>query len=92
MSYKEQTYFTKMLENARKKVVVGGRYIHSKSGGEYILTDLVIIEDVEAVGVVYQAVYGERLKWLRPIDNFTGMVEIDGVRRARFELVEKGAK
>jgi hypothetical protein len=79
-----------MLEDAHKKVAIGEKYIHSKSGGEYTILDFVIIEATEEVGVVYQAEYGEKLKWLRTLDNFTEAVEIDGRKVLRF--VKKEAK
>jgi hypothetical protein len=78
-----------MLSEAAKLVKVGGRYRHSKSGGEYIVTDLVLVEATENVGVVYSAEYGERFRWLRSVDDFVAEVEIDGVRRKRFELMEE---
>jgi hypothetical protein len=84
MSHKAQEYFVKMLEDARKKVAVGEKYIHSKSGGEYTVLDLAIIETTEEIGVVYQAEYGEKLKWLRTLGNFTEVVEIDGRKVSRF--------
>jgi hypothetical protein len=89
MRRKTEQEFKDMLSEAAKLVKVGGRYRHSKSGGEYTVVDLALIEATEKVGVVYLAEYDERFKWLRPVDDFVAEVEIDGVRRKRFELMEK---
>jgi len=79
--------FGEMLVRARERVEVGGRYRHAKSGREYNVIDLVIIESSEEVGVVYEAQYGERLRWMRTVENFCEEVEVNGGRRKRFELM-----
>ena len=65
MSHGDVGRLARMLEEARGLVEVGGQYRHSKSGGEYVVRDLVLIEADEEVGVVYEALYGDRLRWLR---------------------------
>jgi len=36
--------------------------------------------------VVYRALYGEYGLWVRPLDNFTELVEVQGEPVPRFEL------
>ena len=38
--------------------------------------------------VVYQAMYGEKLVWVRPQAMFDGTVEVDGKTIPRFALLE----
>ena len=39
--------------------------------------------------VVYRPLYGDRRLWVRPLDMFQESVEIDGIKRPRFELLEQ---
>lgn len=60
-----------------------GIYRHFK-GNEYELIGTAkhseTLEDV----VVYRALYGERVVWVRPVVLFTGEIERDGYRGPRF--------
>jgi hypothetical protein len=38
--------------------------------------------------VVYQALYGERGIWIRPLEMFLSMKEVDGRQVYRFEEIE----
>jgi hypothetical protein len=84
MSHSEQEFFVEKLRIANELVEVGAKYIHAKTGGQYILERLVIIEATEEVGVAYQALYGEKIVWLRPLSDFLGEVEVDGKLTTRF--------
>lgn len=39
--------------------------------------------------VYYQALYGEYGYWVRPLDMFEQIVEVDGQARLRFELLKQ---
>ncbi|MGK0445893.1 MAG: hypothetical protein ACJA1U_002845 [Bermanella sp.] len=39
--------------------------------------------------VYYQALYGEYGYWVRPLDMFEQVVEVDGQARLRFELLKQ---
>ena len=43
----------------------------------------------EADMVVYRPLYGDRKLWVRPLEMFQESVEVDGIMRPRFELLEK---
>jgi hypothetical protein len=64
-----------------------GKYKHYK-GNEYevlyLAKDSETLEDL----VVYQALYGEKLIWVRPLKMFVESVEIDGKQIPRFCLIE----
>ncbi|HEY1127824.1 MAG TPA: DUF1653 domain-containing protein [Roseateles sp.] len=63
-----------------------GRYRHYK-GGEYeVLAVARHSETLEAM-VVYRPLYNDSGWWVRPFEMFTGMLEVDGRQRQRFEYV-----
>jgi hypothetical protein len=89
MSHKDEENIANKIIAAEKRVAVGGRYKHSKTGNEYIVTDLATLESTEEVGVIYQAEYGNRLKWIRPINNFLEKIELNGKNTPRFVRVSE---
>ncbi|MCQ2143299.1 MAG: DUF1653 domain-containing protein [Bacteroidales bacterium] len=68
------------------------KYYRHFKGGKYKF--LAIAKETETLApvVVYQALYGERLVWVRPYDMFFGKVVRDGVEYDRFtEISEEEA-
>jgi hypothetical protein len=63
-----------------------GRYRHYK-GGEYEVVGAARHSETLEPLVVYRPLYYASGLWVRPHAMFFGDVEIDGVRRARFERV-----
>lgn len=61
-----------------------GKYRHYK-GYEYEVLLVARDSETEEPHVVYQALYGERGFWIRPLSMFTEVVVIDGVEKQRFE-------
>jgi len=61
-----------------RKIKIGKIYKHFK-GNYYIVLD--IVNDSESIGkdfqkvVIYQALYGENLKWSRSYDSFNSLVD-----------------
>ena len=64
-----------------------GRYRHYK-GAEYQVLGVARHSESEEPMVVYQALYGERGYWLRPLQMFCEIVEVAGACVPRFALVE----
>lgn len=64
-----------------------GRYRHYK-GPLYEVVGVARHSETEEPLVVYRALYGEHGLWVRPLAMFTGEVEVDGRRVARFARVE----
>lgn len=71
------------LDAARKKVDIGGTYIHYK-GGLYTVTNLAVQTDDDEVAVVYTAQYGEGLTYVRSLREWADVVEHDGESVERF--------
>jgi hypothetical protein len=68
-----------MLNEAGKLVKVGGRYRHSKSGGEYTVVELAFWEATEEVAVIYRREYGdEKFLWARTLAVFWRMWRLMG--------------
>jgi hypothetical protein len=63
-----------------------GRYRHYK-GKEYRVFCVSRHSETMQSMVVYQTLYGDMSWWVRPLDMFTELVEIDGERVPRFAFV-----
>jgi hypothetical protein len=63
-----------------------GRYRHYK-GNEYRVLGLARHSETLEPLVVYDALYGERGRWVRPAAMFIESVEVGGRRVPRFERV-----
>lgn len=70
-------------------IKIGGNYRHFK-GNRYKVLHLAKHSETEEELVVYQALYGERGIWVRPLAMFCEEIERDGKRMQRFTLVEEG--
>ena len=64
-----------------------GIYRHYK-GNLYELIDIVNHSETLEKMVLYRALYGEGELWVRPISMWDEIVEVDGRKVKRFELVE----
>jgi hypothetical protein len=67
-----------------------GIYRHYK-GQLYEVIETALHVDTYQALVVYRALYGEGNLWVRARSAFIGDVEIDGVKRPRFQKVEDEA-
>lgn len=65
-------------------IKVGQKYKHFK-GNEYLVLQLAKHSETEEDMVVYQALYGERGIWVRPLRMFEEKVEVNGKLVNRFE-------
>lgn len=74
------------LDTARMEVEIGALYRHYK-GKEYKVLDLAILESTEEACVIYQALYGKNLTFLRPVQSWTETVLVDGAPMPRFGLI-----
>jgi len=64
-----------------------GLYQHFK-GNYYRVFQVATHSESEEQLVIYQALYGERGFWARPLAMFTEIIERDGKRQARFAYCE----
>ena len=63
-----------------------GIYEHYKKKRYIVLGVVVHSETLEEL-VLYKAMYGKRLKWVRPLDMFLENIEVEGKIIPRFKLV-----
>ena len=66
--------------------ITPGRYRHYR-GKEYEVIGVARHSETLEEMVVYRALYGEHGLWVRPRAMFCEMVEVEGRKVARFELV-----
>ncbi len=69
-----------------REVIEGGLYRHFKGNPYRVLYVATHSETMEPY-VVYQALYGERGIWVRPLDMFVEDVDRDGRVQPRFALI-----
>jgi hypothetical protein len=72
----------------KREIVIGKRYRHFK-GNEYLVLHLAKHSETLEDLVVYQALYGERGIWVRPLEMFLGKKEVNGEWINRFEEIEE---
>ncbi len=76
----------------KRKILIGSVYRHFK-GNLYKVIDIVNnSDDINKKVVVYQALYGDNLKWARDYDEFNSLVDIvkypNVEQKYRFERVK----
>ncbi|TSC83466.1 MAG: hypothetical protein G01um101416_1247 [Microgenomates group bacterium Gr01-1014_16] len=89
MGHETQENLDKRLAEARKRVEIGALYYHYKHPEQfYRVLGMHLLEETEEPCVVYQALYGQGLSWVRPVADFTAEVEADGKKVKRFEVIK----
>ncbi len=78
----------KKLKSAREHVVVNAVYAHYKNQDLYRVHDVAINESDAEPCVIYQALYGEQILFVRPLKSWCETVEIDGSMVNRFEKID----
>jgi hypothetical protein len=71
----------------KRNVVIGKKYRHFK-GNEYLVLYVAKHSETLEDMVVYQALYGERGIWVRPLSMFLGEKEVGGNIINRFEEID----
>ncbi len=67
-------------------VEVGAKYRHFK-GNDYLVLNIAKHSETLEDYVVYQALYGDKGIWVRPMSMFEEMVEVNGMPVNRFKRV-----
>ncbi len=70
------------------EIGIGKKYRHFK-GNEYLVLHVAKHSETLEDLVVYQALYGERGIWVRPLEMFLGQKQVNGDWINRFEQIEK---
>lgn len=71
-----------------RKIKIGMKYRHFK-GKDYLVLHVAKHSETLEEMVVYQALYGERGIWVRPLEMFLGKKEVDGRLINRFEEIDE---
>jgi hypothetical protein len=71
-----------------REIKTGKKYIHFK-GNEYLVLHVAKHSETLEDMVVYQALYGERGIWVRPLSMFLEKKEVDGKIINRFEEIKE---
>lgn len=72
----------------KAKTLKKGIYQHYKKRNYQVLGVVVHSETLEEL-VLYKALYGEHLMWVRPLNMFTEKVEVDEKKISRFKYLRK---
>ncbi len=80
------------LRYATDAVPLGSRYAHYKHPERtYRVIAVSLIEETLLPAVVYEAEYGDKLSFIRPLDNFLELVDVNGTPTPRFSrITEQG--
>ncbi|HVS79077.1 MAG TPA: DUF1653 domain-containing protein [Candidatus Saccharimonadales bacterium] len=82
---KEQVELAKEIEDAKTKIEIGAKYWHYKGKDKvYKVIGLGFLESDNELCVIYQAEYGERVTFLRPLRVWLEDVEWRGQTVPRF--------
>ncbi len=74
------------LKQAEETVVTGATYRHYK-GHNYRVAGLAIWEATNEIVVIYEALYVEDMKFVRPVNEWTEEIKYEGRRVRRFTRV-----
>lgn len=74
------------LKDATRRVIVGATYRHYKNQ-LYAVLDLAILEATNEICVIYQANYGDKLTFIRPLADWLQTVEWQSEVLPRFTKI-----
>jgi len=90
MAHNDLTKLIKKLDSIKKKIKIGDKYFHYKHPDQiYQIIKIGIIEETEKICVIYEALYGEKIVWVRSLEDFSSKVKLEnGDEVDRFTKVE----
>lgn len=90
MTHESDNELVKKLQAGAQWAEIGGVYSHYKNQfSRYVVDKLVIVEADDSVGVTYYPQLTPGIMFFRPLDDWLGEVEVDGVQVPRFTRVEQ---
>lgn len=88
MAHKSLEEIFPLIKSAGKKIPKGSIYSHYKHPEQHYVIEFVgCWENTEEVCVGYRALYGKKILWVRPLENFLERVEVDGKKVPRFRKI-----
>ncbi|MEK7063255.1 MAG: DUF1653 domain-containing protein [Patescibacteria group bacterium] len=76
MSHKPLNELAEEISAYKDHIEVGTTYVHYKDSTKtYIVRGVVVIEADDSIGVLYQAQYGPRLSFVRPVSEWLAIVD-----------------
>lgn len=89
MKTSQKILFNK-VNKVREIIDVGGLYHHYKDSEKlYVVETVGLMENNEDECVVYRALYGNGLVWVRTLEDFVSKITINGSKVTRFIKVRK---
>lgn len=89
MAHKGEETLLAELEKAKSLVTVGGLYTHYKSSGkQYKVTQIAVLEATDELCVIYQAQYGEKLSFARPLASWLETIKWQNNLVPRFTKIK----
>lgn len=90
MGWLNNAELQKKLQQAESIVEVGAQYFHYKKPNfdPYTVKAIVMIEETQEPAVLYESTGAGGIQWVRTLENFTEIVEVDGVELRRFKKAE----
>jgi hypothetical protein len=87
-THKEQLELKKEIDAASAKVTIGARYWHYKGKDKiYEIIGLGFLEATDELCVIYRALYGEQLTFVRPLSIWEERVRWEGKTVPRFTKI-----
>ena len=87
--HKNHEQLHRELEEAKKKIMLGGFYSHYKyPENHYKVLRLGFIESTDHVAVIYQAEYDPKLVFVRPLDSWLEHLGEGDKKIDRFNLIK----
>lgn len=84
-THKEQSELAQEIAEASAKITIGAKYWHHKSRKKvYEVLGLGFMEASDELCVMYQARYGEKLTFIRPLSVWLETVAWEGKQMSRF--------
>lgn len=88
MAHKKASELSELLRQAKTKIAVGAMYAHYKNPDLlYKVTQIAVLEASDEPCVIYQAQYGPKFSFVRPVSSWLDQVKWQNQTVPRFTKV-----
>jgi len=89
MAHASQQELTSKVNDAMKQVEIGAVYKHYRdSSMHYKVLAIGFIEETDTICVIYQALYAEKIIWVRPFNLWLSKAQTEEGEVSRFQKIE----